>query len=152
MGDTSLHITKDHAIIGLGAGHVTSVGVPPSLEVPSSPEEAVRGVATATGDRVSAVPELILPPPRFVPQLAKWRITLTSNTRVKRTSDRTVLNTAILYFGFGGTWRTSGMFTGNSHLSTTRIVRDAGNGNATIALSMRDGYADVFELVTPEGQ
>jgi len=133
---------------GPGGGQFTSAGIPMGLSaVPIAPEEAVRIAGEATGHLVSAVPELILPPPTFPPQLAKWRIQLDGPvTLVGRNTGRRV-STKELYVGFPETWRSTDIQLG-TEADAVHGFRDAEGNGAMISVSAAPGYATHFERAT----
>jgi hypothetical protein len=55
-------------------------GIPPDWEggLAVGPESALKLAAEATGARAAAMPELIAPNPRWIPQMAQWRVRLSS--------------------------------------------------------------------------
>ena len=51
---------------------------------PLSPEQAVSLVNRATGARIAAVPELVMPPRGYHPQHSRWRVTLETPVEARR--------------------------------------------------------------------
>lgn len=145
---TKITVRDGYARVTNGHG-LTSFGIPTSVTaVPVTPEIAAAEVARATGRRVSRVPELVLPPPPYVPQLAKWRIVLEKEAPIKVTGEDTVTNTPEVYFGFGHTWFERGLMLGRRSGIAHSFVSPQNTGDK-IALSLRPGLVDRFLLVNP---
>jgi hypothetical protein len=72
------------------------------FSMPFSPENAVRHVAAATGSRAAAVPELVMPDHEFVPQYARWKITLDRPVQAHVSRTRQGRQTREVYVGLRG--------------------------------------------------
>jgi hypothetical protein len=146
---TELSVSDGH-VIGPGGGQFTSAGIPARLSgVPIAPEEAVRIAAEGTGRRVAHIPELVLAPSPYPPQLAKWRIHLEGPVKVRGAQTGATQNTSELYVGFAETWNWTGLQAGR-HESTPRQVMNPGRDGATVLLVPRPGYPTTYERATVE--
>jgi hypothetical protein len=70
--------------------------------MPVSPEQAARIASEALHVRISAVPELILPPNSFVPQYARWRLQLERAVPVRGARTGRAINVQTVFIGLGG--------------------------------------------------
>lgn len=146
---TDLTVAKGH-IIGPGGAQFTSAGIPVSLSAaPISPEEAAMMAAEASGARVVTVPELVLPPPPFPPQLAKWRIQLDHPVVAHGLTTGQRQTTSELYVGFGETWKTTGIYLGGVLFAAPQF-RDAEAAGIVVPLTVISGYSTQFEPATVE--
>lgn len=146
---TEIHDEQGH-IVGPGGNQIRAAGIPtPLTSVPVTPEDAARIAYESTGRRVAAVPELVLPPPRFPAQLAKWRIQLEGPVTVRGSISGAATTTTELYLGFGGTWQSTGLQLGSADPGATSF-HDAGAHGALVGLATLSGRATRFEPVTVE--
>ena len=146
---TELSATKDR-IDGPGGGQFTSAGIPTSLSAaPISPEEAARIAAVGTGKLVTQVPELILPPPPYPPQLAKWRIRLNGPVTLVGRVTGSRLSTTDVYVGFANTWRSVEIQFGTG-LAAGRLFQDAEAKRAPFTLGGVADHPTHFERATVE--
>ena len=154
--DTSLHITADSVITNLGIANFSSTGLPEGRSAPStSPEEAAREVAIATGRLVAAVPELVLPPPPYLPQLAKWRISLDAPATVVNGAARSETSASELYVGYChaaapscyGLWMQA-----HDSSASPRSQLLLRSGDASVPLTLRPSYAVAFTRVDGEAK
>ena len=77
------------------------VGVPKGQVsvMPMSPEEAAKLVFDRTKTRISKVPQLVLPATPYIPQFARWRMTLESPVPVRALDGGASYSTRELYVG-----------------------------------------------------
>lgn len=145
---TDLQVVDGH-IVGVGGMQFTSAGLPTTLAaVPLGPEDAVRIVAAATGQRVTDVPELVLPPSPYPPQLAKWRVRLEAPVQMRGARSGVRRATREVYIGFGETWKSSEFQLGNRD-AASRELSDAAAG-ARVTIPVLPGYPTSFERATVE--
>jgi hypothetical protein len=148
---TELRADAPNAIRGL-ASQILSFGIPVRLgKLPVEPEPSATQVGELTESRIIQVPELVLPPPPHVPQLAKWRFVLETPTRLRSTGASEAVETRVVYFGVGETWHTLGLLRGRSASAPIR-AKDQGRGGTEVALVAMDGYANAFEAALVEGR
>ncbi len=146
---TDLRVIDGH-ILGPGGAQFTSAGIPVSRsDVPISPEDAVNIVAKATGRRVLKVPELVLAPPPYPPQLAKWRIQLELPVTVRGVRSGSRRTTSEVYVGFGETWNSVYIQLGDTD-GATRSFRDAEGRGAEVTFPIIPGYPTRFERANVE--
>lgn len=70
------------------------------LGVPTSPEVAVKHVATQTGALIDAIPDFQVPSPDFVPQFGRWRITLDRSVSVQAIGTERIVSSRVLYVDY----------------------------------------------------
>lgn len=139
----------DGSIKKVAGADFTSFGIPTSTRaIPPAPEEAAQTVSLATGRRVSLVPELVLPPPPYVPQLAKWKVTLDGPTTAVDTNGRKRQTTEV-YFGFGETWHGTRLLLGQ-RLGLVSTIQDSERNGAILPLFLIAGLSDHYEPITVE--
>lgn len=139
----SLQIVDGH-IRGLESGEFNALGIPPYVrEVPPAPEGVAAVVAHATSRHIGAVPELVLPPAPYPPQLAKWRLVVDQPISARAAEAAAAVSTSELYYGFGQTWRTLGLLVGSRRAEAREIKDLVSKDNHRIALL--PGYADNYK-------
>jgi hypothetical protein len=144
---TDLHVINGQ-LVGPGGGQFKAIGIPASLSsVPITPESAVKIAAQAAGVSVTRVPELVLPPSSYVPQLAKWRITLESPVSVRGIETGHARATSEVYVGFGATWNSVEIQFGDTSVAR-RDFSDLEAGGVTVSLPVLAGYPVGFESAT----
>jgi hypothetical protein len=131
-----------------------SSGVPVGLlSVPSAPEGVAEIVATSTKQRVSKVPELVLPIRPFAPQLARWHVTVEAPIDLRGMKNDERVQRTDLYYGFEDTWRASSLQIGSASNGTTEPFRDIQNRHSVVvSVSRRADSPHGFEpatVVTP---
>ena len=119
---------RNGRLIGPGGNDFISSGIPVgATELPISPERAIQAVAAASGERIAAVPELVLAPPPLAPQLARWRLRLEAPVSLRGSIAGGATDTDMVFFGYGSTWRTMALQI-NSRSEDAREVFDPQRG------------------------
>lgn len=101
---------------------------------PLSPEQAVRRVGEATGARVTAVPELLLPDHDYNPFFARWKVTLDHTVVARSRGNGETRQLREIYVGLRGEFSTPSATQPGDHVrtnpgtgTTVRIATGAGN-------------------------
>ncbi len=150
--DTLLRVTADGMITDLGTAHFSSAGIQPGVKFPPSPETVAQEVAQQTQRRVTQVPELILQPPPYMPQLAKWRIELEAPASFQTLPDTTQLTRSEVYYGYGHVVQIIGLQVGQACEPTRFVVPVPGTVGDSIMVSLAPGYDNCYSRVDTAGQ
>jgi hypothetical protein len=144
---TYMHVVGGE-LVSPGGGQFRAMGIPTSFSsVPITPESAVKIAAQAAGVSVTRVPELVLPPSSYVPQLAKWRIRLASPITLRGVETGLVRTTDEIYVGFGATWNSVEIQLPDTTVAQ-RSFTDHEAGGVTVSLPVLAGYPVAFEIAT----
>lgn len=145
-----LHATNGR-IEGPGGGQFFSVGIPTSVSsAPISPEDAAQLAAEVTGQPISEVPELVLPPAPYAAQMAKWRLRLANPVTMTGQTTGKPVTTRELYVGPVDTWRATDIQIGHGD-AVIRQARDQAR-DASLSLVPFSGYSTNFERARVIGQ
>lgn len=130
-----------------------SVGIRVGVaSVPMTPESAVSLAYAKTGARVNAVPELIMPPTPYAPQIAYWRVPLERAVDVRSANGEWRHSESALLVGLGDHLREPSLFVADpTNPGPQRFqVGKSDGGVLTLPLFVRDGYPNSFVRVEVE--
>jgi hypothetical protein len=153
--DTQFHVDSVGNLTGMtgnDSSHFISTGVGPGVVLPPSPETMVQDAAQWTQRRVTQVPELVLSSPRFLPQLARWRLVLESPVNMINIVDRSRLTLSQVYDGYGDVVLIRGLQVGLLCGPAQDTVFDPETGTDTTTLSVAPGYANCYYRIDTVGQ
>lgn len=150
--DTALRVGSDGVISGLNTANFTSAGVAPGVSFPLSPEAVVEAVAKQTNRRVTQVPQLVVPPRPYPPQLAKWRIELETPAAFQERGDTTRVALSEVYFGYGSTATWMGLQVGQRCAPTQVAVAIPGSSGDSAVVKLADGFDNCFIRIDTVGQ
>jgi len=153
--DTQFHVDSVGyitGIAGIDSARFLPVGIAPGFSVPPSPESAVREVAQWTGRRVVEVPELVLQPPSYFPQLAKWRVQLGVPADFTELGDTTQLLLSEVYFGSGHVLQRMGLWFEQACGPAQFPVFDPETQTDTTTITLLPGSGTCYSRVDTVGQ
>lgn len=145
-------LTDPAMLRGIVGGSFVARGIPSSTsEIIMAPEEAARRVHEATGQRVTTVPELVVPPLPSVPQLAKWRITIDEPAVVRGEHSGARRSTRTVYVGAGRSFDWAGLQDAHpSGATPPTLTVHTKAGEQTFRLKVRSNRAGALEPVAVE--
>lgn len=153
--DTQYHVDSGGFITGIAgndSSRILAVGIAPGLTFPPSPESAVRQAADWTQRRVAEVPALILPPPPYMPQLARWRLALEAPARFTELVDGTEHDLSDVYFGYGDAVARKGLWLGRLCGPAQFPAATPPSFSDTTIVSVLPGYSTCYWQIDTTGQ
>jgi hypothetical protein len=153
--DTQFHVDSEGyitGIAGIDSARFLAGGIRPGFSIPPSPESAALEVAQGTGRRVVQVPELVLQPQPYMPQLAKWRVRLETPAKFMERGDTTQRLLSELYYGSGHVIQQMGLWFEQACGPAQFPVFDPETQTDTTTISLLPGYGTCYSQVDTVGE
>lgn len=149
--EIGVHLDRALQLSDMNAGNFFDIGIPAKFpHIPVPPESAVEFIFKIAGLRVKDVPELVLPPQGYAPQVARWRLVLEKPVLLRGSKTGRELVTPEVYVGFeqfGPLEILLPVFTPENLIHNIPDI-DAARRDISVPTLVRPGSSKAFESAT----